>query len=566
MKRRKLIIPILLFSLLFPSYGQDKSKESGLKREVTLYNPYKPVLPEAIKRSFLPDITDTATVKPKFSYQINAEPFMPTYQVSPIKAASLLPDPISKLYKSYVNIGLGNYFTPMAEVSVTNDRSKKGTIGFYARHLSDNGKVELQNSDKVFAGFMDNEASLFGRKFLKKNLIEGSLDYNQKSRYAYGYDTSVVDFPLSKKDVRRKYDDVGAQVSFSSLTLDSADFSYDFDLSYDYFSTYKDSYQHNLSINGSVAKEYKGFYVGSGITFENFFLPVTLSDWNKYVFSVSPFIKKKSNQWEFNIGLQALFDRNITENAKFHIYPDVSFSFNIVPEYVKFFSELSGMFEKNDPEKIFNENPFLINDGSLYKLPSTSHDLIITAGVKGNSGMNGNYIVSGKYSMISDMIFYSNIFMPEFLVNPQYGNYFIASKDDVELLNLHGELNGEVNKKITYNGSFNIYHYSLAENEYAWGKPAWDTKISVKYNLREKILAGTELSLLGKRYLLSSGIVPTQYETNPYFNLNFSAEYRYTKILSFWAKLYNLSFSRYYEWANYRSQGMLFMLGFSYSL
>jgi len=51
-----------------------------------------------------------------------------------------------------------------------------------------------------------------------------------------------------------------------------------------------------------------------------------------------------------------------------------------------------------------------------------------------------------------------------------------------------------------------------------------------------------------------------------HLNLNLSAEYRYSKILSFWTKLNNIANNRYYEWAYYQSQGFLFMLGFTYSL
>ena len=81
---------------------------------------------------------------------IKTTPFLPEYTISPIKAAALLPDPLPKLYKSYVNIGLGNYLTPLAEISITNERSKKGAIGFYARHFSTNGKIELENGKKSF--------------------------------------------------------------------------------------------------------------------------------------------------------------------------------------------------------------------------------------------------------------------------------------------------------------------------------------------------------------------------------------------------------------------------------
>ena len=180
MIKRNLIIATFIFLSVLPSAAQVK-KEPVLKREVTLYNPYKPSLKESRKISLFPDMSDTSKVRPIFHYNVITEPFMPEYTISPIKAASLLPEPLPKLYKSYLNIGLGNYLSPLAEISITNERSKKGNIGFYGRHYSTNGKIELPNFHKVFAGYMDNDASLFGRKFFRKSLLEGSVDFAQRT-------------------------------------------------------------------------------------------------------------------------------------------------------------------------------------------------------------------------------------------------------------------------------------------------------------------------------------------------------------------------------------------------
>jgi hypothetical protein len=194
MIKRNLIIPALIFFWLIPVSAQVKKQDAGLKREVTLYNPYKPSLPDVTKRSFLPDMNDTMKVTPDFHYDISTKPFLPVYTISPIKAAALLPDALPKLYKNFVNVGLGNYFTPLVEVSITNERSKKGAIGFYGRHFSSNGNVELLNGRRVFAGYMDNDVSLFGKKFFKKNLFESSMDFSQKIRHAYGYDPMISMF------------------------------------------------------------------------------------------------------------------------------------------------------------------------------------------------------------------------------------------------------------------------------------------------------------------------------------------------------------------------------------
>lgn len=570
MIKRILITELLILLIYLPVSAQTKPQD--LKREVTLYNPYKPSLPEVKKRSFLPDINDTAKVRPDFRYDIKTNPFTPVYTISPIKAAALLPDPLPKLYKSYINLGLGNYLTPLAELSITNERSKKGALGFYARHFSTNGKVKLQNDKRVFAGYMDNDASLFGKKFYRKNFLEGSVDFNQKVRYAYGYDTTIKDFDPVKKDIRMGYNNIGAKISFASLTLDSANFSYDFDFNYDFFFNTRQTYMHNAGFTGVMSKTYKGFYVGSGINYDYFKLPETISNRPKYILSLSPFIKKNTPQWNFKVGFELLFDYNMTTTPVTHIYPDVSFGFNIVPSYLSFFTGLNGKLEINEPKKIINENPFLVTDGTLFKLPNTSHALVVNAGLKGNTGIGGNYIVGASYSFINNMLFYSNLTFPDPLFTSEYGNRFIPLTDDVELLKIYGEINGVINKQLSYAGKANWYKYTLTNNDYPWNKPLWDGQIAVKYNLRDKIIAGMEFTGTGKRKLIASTydlLLPPKsavFEVPVHFNLNISAEYRFTKILSFWLKINNITYDRYYEWAYYPSKSFLCMVGFTYSL
>ena len=585
MIKRNIIIPVLIIISFVPANAQVKKQDTGMKREVTLYNPYKPSLPDSRKKNFLPDLNDTTKIKPSFRYDVKTTPFLPEYTISPIKAAALLSDPLPKLYKSYINIGLGNYLTPLAELSITNERSKKGSIGFYGRHYSTNGKVELDNGKKAFAGYMDNDASLFGRRFFRKSVFEGSIDYTEKSRYAYGYSPFVSDYSPAKKDIRLTYNNIGAKTSLSSLNLDSTEFSYDFNLAFNYFtsaSAYSSAnmFQRSLSFSGMMSKSYNGFYVGSGLSFDHYRVPDFLIPTAKYVAAVTPFLKKSSDEWAFKLGLQLVLDKDMDAFTTLHIYPDINFSFNLVPSYISFFAALSGKLEKNEPLKVISENPFIIGDGSLYKVPNTSQNLIILAGLKGNTGIGGTYMISGSYSLISDMLFYTNSLRLD-SVPKRLGNYFSPVTDDVELLNIHAEMGGPINDKFSFNGAANIYNYSLTKLDYAWNKSNWDGKLGLKYNLRDKIIAGIEITAQGKRHMLINGDLPIPVPTikvpvvvNPrmpstmpaHFNLNLSAEYRYSKILSFWGKLNNIANNHYYEWVYYPSLGFQFMLGFTYSL
>ncbi len=579
MIKKSIIIITLSAVFLLPASPQEKKTETDLKREVTLYNPYKPSLADVKKRSFLPEIIDTASAKPRFSYDVVSRPYSPAFNINPIKPASLLADPLPKLYKGYVNIGLGNYATPLAEISVTSHRSKKGAIGMYARHYSSNGKVSLERvPERVFAGFMDNDASLFGKKFFKKSLFGISVDYLQKTRYAYGYKTDdpVYLYDPKNKEIKTGFYDIGATASFSSLNLDSADFSYDFRLSYDYLKNLDNKSVTNAvnhtSFAGEMAKSAESFYVGSELKFDHYKLddPEILK--SKYIFAANPFIRKRTEQWNFNLGLKLVLARNMESSAKFYVYPDINFGFNIVPEYMSFFAELGGNLENNDAINVFSKNPFLVPD-TLFRLPNTDHSIIVSAGLKGNSGMGGNYLLSASFSHVNDMLLFANIAYPDTLLHIERGNYFVPMPDDAEVFNIHGELSGMISDRVSFYTSGNYFSYKMAFNEHAWNRPAWDGKLGLKYNLRDKIIAKTEVMLLGKRSLLvrqsSTGwstLYPDIIDKPAHFNLNISAEYRYTKILSFWVKVNNISYRRYYEWAYYPSQMFNLMVGFSYSL
>ena len=283
---KKIIIIFSLAILVIPAV-RTQTPQQDMNREVTLYNPYKPSLPDFRKRSYLPDITDTSRLRPDFTYNVVTKAYAPEYTISPIKPASLLPDPLPKLYKSFLKLGFGNYITPLAELSITNERSKKGAIGFYASHFSTNGTIRLKEDvDKVFAGYMDNDIALYGKKFLKGNLLEGAVGFSQKLRYAYGYDTVITNYEADKKDIRVGFNNLNADLSLASLTLDSTSFSYDFDLSYDYFYHTDKKSQHNLGLTGFMATRYEGFYIGSGLNVQVAMLSESLYDRQKYITAI----------------------------------------------------------------------------------------------------------------------------------------------------------------------------------------------------------------------------------------------------------------------------------------
>ena len=590
---RKIIIPISLFLI---TQGIAVAQQTGdrIQREVRLYNPFRPTLSEANKRNFFPDMTDTTSIRHEFTYNVTPEAFSPAYTVSQIRPAALLPDPLPKLYKSYLNLGIGNYFTPLGELSIATERSKTGMLAFYARHFSSNGKIQLDNLEKVYAGYMDNEAALYGRKFFRSAVLSGSLDFAHITRHAYGYDTIFSSWESEREDVRLRFMDVGATTSIASLRNDSGRLVYDARLGYNYFRQSEDLWQHNVGLQFDAGRTIKAlsprgsarragvsdFYGSLHGRYDLTFFDVAITDKARHVLSVNPALGKRSNEWNFNLGFQAVTEtRTFSEGGfdeyktRVHIYPDVSLGIAVIPSFLNFNLGLDGNLVDNSAPEAVMVNPFLLTNGSLYKLPYTDNEIVARVGLSGSVVPSTMYKVSASYTVFRDMPFYSNVVWDNIIITENVGGFFEPVISDGNLANINGEVVTSFAGRFSAKLRGDYYHYTLTDIQFPYNMPSWDGSFQLNYNLRDKILAGASLNAIGQRdafiTMKTMGgpqVAPKTVELPMHMNLSLTAEYRYTKILSFWVKLNNISFNRNYEWAFYPSQRFLALVGFSYSL
>src|SRR5512133_685791 len=558
---------IIIAALLLPlaAIGQSTQEET-IKRSVTLYNPYKPTLQEATKRAILPAVADTATIKTEFTYSFTEGSFTPEYKVAPIKAASLSPEPLPVLKKGYVSLGLGTWLSPFLEVSVSNGRSKKGAIGLYTRSYASAGKITLKDANRVFAGFMDNQAILYGKKYFRRSRFDSDIDIRQMNRYAYGYNTDITGYDPSRKDIRSLYFDVTGTARYFTMEPDSNDLNLDATLKYNVFSRVGDGLQHNPGLSVSGGKNMFGFYGGAKIDYDLYLFSNLIDSKARNLVSISPYITKGNDEWRFRFGFTAAAD--IRENtapltggnlkAYMYFYPDLAFTFRVIPSFLRFRAAIDGSLENNQAKNTAYINPWLMPGDTLFTLRNTDNKLRLTAGVAGNLNVSATYALDVSYTLFNDMLLFMNDTVGA-------GNYFLPVYDNGDLFKIHGETVYPMNRQMTVSLLGNYYRYSMSGQEYAWHKPAWDATLEGKYNLRNKIIASASLTVLGKRHAMvrapeSSVVLPV----HP--NLNVGAEYRYSPVLSFWVKANNISYKRYYEWNYYPSQNFIILAGFTYSL
>ena len=100
----------------------------------------------------------------------------------------------------------------------------------------------------------------------------------------------------------------------------------------------------------------------------------------------------------------------------------------------------------------------------------------------------------------------------------------------------------------------------------AWHKPIFDAYIDFWYNIHDKFIITAGIT--GRSNIYAKTFVgrnPVKKNINGYADVSLGFEYRYSKILSAWINIHNLTSIKYYTWYNYPSYGFNLMAGVSYA-
>jgi hypothetical protein len=536
---------------------------SGQQEEVRVVKPYTPTLSGAHKIELLPSLEGEIDFQsPEFEYHLYPKRYDSEYRIEPITAARMVKMPLNKLYKSQITLGMGNYVTPLVELSLNQLRSRNGTFGLNIRHHSMNGKVKLENDLKAPAGFNENKAEIYGSRFMKKSVLDYQAGVSYNSYVHYGVDP-VLDTVLSREDAVHPYFTAEGELGLHSMNADSFHFNYDASLDYYYFTHQFEQVEHGAELDFKFNKSLRAIDIAgdAGGAFYGHY-----PDWDTVLahhtlFWLNPYVAKSSPEWRFTAGFNAYGE---VRDGVFtpHFYPRASFQFNVVKEVIVPYFGVDGYLESNNYRATVEENPYVVPGLSLRP---TSHKLIAYAGLKGKFSDAFVWNIKGSYSIIDDQYFFIND------TTNTLQNQFTVVYDDITLLNLHGEFAIRPSEawKIFLKG--NYYGYTMVREDHPWNKPAFDISLQARYNMSDKILINMGVYTIGSRYykqfIAYEDKFLTQENTLPLtVDANLGIEYRYSKLLSFWIRLNNVAAQKYYLYANYPSYRFRAMLGLTYAL
>lgn len=545
---------ILFIFLLINGLTSSLSAQTPIRKEVEVVKPYQPVISDAFKLNVLPKISDSVIIKPNFEYGINSAKVETGFDVTPIGAAKMGSPVLSKLYKTYFKLGLGNYSTTYGEIFINTLRSRKGTGGIHFNHYASAGKLKLENEKKVFAGYSDNDASIYGKRFLKKSELSGELNFNSKTVHHYGYIPSL-DTSVEKGAIRQNFLHFNARGGIGSTHTDSSRLLYKGLVDYHYTQDKYNHQEHHIGLDGAFSRQFKKNFVGILTNFNILKRSKDLDPYTNALFMANPYLLLATDEYKLNAGFSVYFASDNNHNY-LKLYPKVEFQFNVVKEVIVPFIGLSGDVKNYPYYEIAWENPYIRQD---LVVRNTDSKLNLYGGIKGNLGTKSSYILKAGLYTAENLYYYVND-------SSRMWNQFRVVYDEGDILNFSGEVTYDATQSLSFRVNANFNNYNLARELYAWHKPKFDMSFNTRYNLRNKIIASLETYYLGKRYARPYERTAAPVELKHAVDVNLLLEYRYTKILSGFIQFRNIAASQYQYWNQYPTQRFSVLAGMTYAL
>ena len=519
---------------------------------------FEPTIKDAVKLGDLPEIKDTVKKIANINYGIISTPLVSKYEVIPIDAAKMQNEPLSKLYHSLLKVGMGTYTTPYGEFWVNSLRTRDVAYGLHLKHLSSSSHLK----DVGYSGFSDNEGEIYGKKFYKKHTLTGEFNYKRNVSRFYGYDTT--ENKLDKDYTKQRYQLFEPVVKLQSHYTDSSKINHTIKLGYynlkDLYNVAENNIKLNTVFNTFINKE--RLFVAFDADYYNHKLPN--DTFNDVIIKLNPYFETHGKKWMLDIGLAATLDAFTNQSsAKFYFHPQLNAQFDVYEGIIIPYAGVNGGLQKNSLRSLSNENPFIT---STLNYKNSNTKINVFGGLKGNLSSKTSYDVKAAYSIVDSMHF----FVVDYTKNGTLDNQYKVLYDNTNLFNVSGQVKYQYKEKIHFLAKGNYYMYKTKNLTRAYHRPDFDLTFSAQYNLKSKIIIKADVFVIGNQFALTQvSDASFNYTTEPKLlkgivDVNLGAEYRYSKMLSFFVNFNNIANTRYYRWEKYPSQRFNLMAGLTF--
>jgi len=528
-------------------------KAQGLDSQVTVTKDFEPVIQNADKINLQPDIKDTIHIKPDFKYRVYPIPAKSTFEVKSIKAAKLVGIPISELYNYYLSAGVGNHHWPFLKIYANNLRSDDYSIGAALNVENIEGKIKLDNGQKVNAANSNINLTGYGKKIFNTINLEGNIGIDLNKIHYYGLATDTIYDPVPQgKDIKQNFSTFFAQAKIYS-TNPETEYSFGLEINEEHTWDRFDYFENDFTLTSLNKLKLSLFDLHIDGEFRmlnnNFRIDTSV---NTSVFSISPYLNNSDGDFRYKIGMKFTLEKTL-DNSIAYLYPNAGIEYSPAGSILTMYFGLDGDLVTHSYNKLLKENPFL-SPGTMVN--STNNKVRAFAGIKGDLSKTLSYYLEGRLVNVKDQMLYVKDTIGIF------DNFYSVVYDNVDITSVGGGINYTIKNKLFIILSGNKYSYLAGNEEYAWHLPEWDLDFNIQYNLQKKVTLTGNLKMTGTRY--AKDLDGQAVKLKPFAVFDLRIDYNFSKALSAFVSVKNLNASQYEIWYQYPYFKTMVMVGMAY--
>lgn len=538
----KLPIKIYFFTLL-SIVGILKAQDgNGLETEdITISKDYEARIADARKINVNPGIQDVKLPPPNLNYVVPSRLLDLKYPAHTIKPYSMPKVKPENYNHSYIRLGFGTQFSPLAELVYINQDKENLQFGAFYKHLSAYGRRENQK-------FRDNDLGLFAKYTMKKTELGAKFNFMQDVDYFYGYNTEDTTF--ASKDVNHRVREIGGEIYIKNAALNAKNLDHKQVITTSFAN---DNFKVNewfLNYRADFTKVNKNkhfFNVNADIDISNFTPSAPgRGDLEREIFQFGSDYTFNNDDWKLTAGLILAFG-DLNDEQQFNVYPTLYTEKRLYKNHLIFYSGWSRRLQKNSYLNFAQENPFINSDIMLEN--SRIEDRM--AGFKGSAGQ---FTYNARFSnkVIKDMALFVND-------STDMKRFDVVYDRNTTVVNINLEAGYDWNKKLKSLLSFDLMLYEPDGQEKAWHMPMFNTRFSTSYLLKEKLLMRADL--FGVAGAFARDVNGDAQKIKGMADISIGADYQFTKYLSFFAQMNNLANFKFQKWYNYPTFGFNAMIG-----
>lgn len=397
-----------------------------------------------------------------------------------------------RTYRHYGKAGLGNYASPLLDVSLTGASAVDHMIGLNVKHRSfGTGEVDGENS-----GAAVTELNIFGGLIREQFRLESGLNYRLEKNYYYGYPEGTV---VGNNGIKHR-------ANFLNLNLGIVDNFEDDDWAYraDFnFRNYSDNFNaKENTIKGEFDLGYSEIlYLNTEVVLSKY-QDVGIDESRSY-FRLNPYYRLLIEGLILDLGISvSLQNDDFPDLGSSRFFPYAKASYPLLDGYTVF-AELDGgytfnsLYEFAGEVGVLNQSTTLANSEQLFDF---------SGGISGNP--------TERLSLTAKVSFQSVRYLPVMVNNvlDQSRIDLIYDVENSKIFAFIGKALYEINASHELSMGVNLFSYSSKGYDQIYHRPTSEILISGSHEVLPRLQAKWNFTFMGG--LVARGIQVTDPDVN----------------------------------------------------